>query len=775
VNAEPIGLRNIEEQPFMRLSSVGIGITLACAVVVAGSMIQAKRSANPIAGSQTIASITDLRSISLQNTPPSPGANSVSDADDPLIARLTAQIISQSHYLHKPIDEGVSSKLLDRYLDALDPLHFNFLQSDVQDFDKWRTRLGTLLMERGNTTPANKIFAVFLERFDQQVAYVNEQLKKEQFSFDTDEMYTLDRKSAPRPKDMDEAKHLWLDHLHYEYLQEKLNKQKPEEIIKTLTRRYSRMSRSLHEYDHGDIFQLYLTTLAHVYDPHSDYMGKALADNFGISMKLSLFGIGALLTSEDGYCKIETLTPGGPAIKSNKLKPGDRIVAVGQSNQPPVDVIDMKLDKIVEMIRGPKGTEVRLTIIPAESTDLSTRKVVTLIRDQVKLEEQEAKTQIIDLPADKGKTMRLGVIDLPSFYADMDDQGKSHKSTTTDVLRLLTKLKKENVQGVILDLRHNGGGSLDEAIRLTGLFIKKGPVVQVKDADGQIRVDKDPDPAVHYDGPLIVLTSKFSASASEILTGALQDYGRALIVGDTSTFGKGSVQAVIQLGPIMQRYGVPTHGDPGELKLTIQKFYRISGASTQLKGVVPDIILPSLNNVAEYGEKYLENPMPWDTIPSASYDKLNRVQPVLADLRQRSEKRVATDKDFAFLRQQIDWFKTLSARKKVSLNEQQRMKEKQEAQQRANAYKAELKARPESKEKVYQITLKQVDMPGLPAPLSKTAKTEANKPPVENDPEAVTTPDEGVPAIDITMEEVKRILMDFISVSPKAATASRTP
>ena len=444
------------------------------------------------------------------------------------------------------------------------------------------------------------------------------------------------------------------------------------------------------EWDNDDVLQVYLTALAHVYDPHSDYFNHSQLDSFAIGMNLSLFGIGAELMSEDGYCRIHRLLPGGPASKSHKIKENDRIVAVAQSNQPPVDVVDMRLDKAVQLIRGPKGTEVSLTIVPA-GADSSARTTLTLVRDEIKLEDQEAKAKIIEMPAADGGNLRVGVIDLPSFYASFDPsntRGKAEpRSTTEDVRVLLTKLKQENIAGVILDLRRNGGGSLEEAINLTGLFITKGPVVLVKDYDGTVQEDDDRDPSVTYDGPLIVLTSRFSASASEILAGALQDYGRALIVGDSSTHGKGTVQSVQPLKEALVRMGV--HGltnDPGALKLTIKKFYRASGASTQLKGVTPDIVLPSvLNESKDIGETALENPLPWDTIQSAKFDHLNRVEPYLPELRKRSTERIRSDKEFSYIREDIELFKKQQTDKTVSLNEKMRLKEKEDAE-RAEAW-----------------------------------------------------------------------------------------
>jgi carboxyl-terminal processing protease len=411
---------------------------------------------------------------------------------------------------------------------------------------------------------------------------------------------------------------------------------------------------------------------------------------------------------------------------------------------------------------------VRLTIIPADATDPSQHRVVRLIRDEIKLEDQAAKAKIIDLPGTP--PTRLGIIDLPSFYSEMANKERTNalRSTTTDMRLLLDKLQKEKVSGLILDLRRNGGGALDEAIKLTGLFIRKGPVVQVKDPDGTITVEEDPDPAVVYEGPLVVLTSRFSASASEILAGALQDYGRALIVGDSSTHGKGTVQQLLQLKPIFAQFGLRLDHDPGALKYTIRKFYLPKGASTQMKGVVPDLVLPSVNNYAEVGEGSLPNALPWDKVESAPFDPVDQVQPYLEELRKQSADRVATDSDFAFLRQTIDIYRKTVAEKSVSMNEAQRRQEKEENDARQKKRKQELRDRPDNGEKAYEITLKQVSLPGLPPPMSKTNHVESARlkaPPNPDDPETVTE-DDAAPVVDITLDETKRILRDYIGLSP---------
>jgi carboxyl-terminal processing protease len=761
--------------------------------------------------------------------------------DDGRIAFLTAFLLEKIHFSRHTFDEETSSKFLDQYIESLDPQRLYFLQPDLAQFERYRTNLETMTITRtgvADVTPAFEIFSKFIERLQQRVAYADDLLKNDKFDFNTDERVTIDRRDSAPPKDLAEAKALWRQRLRYEYLQEKLGMNNKEiklavtnsvtkkveppksahaQIVETLTRRYHRNLRLFTDWDNEDIRSAYLTALAHVYDPHSDYFNKAQMDQFSIAMNLELFGIGAeLRMDEEGYCKIERLLP-GPAAKSKKVHEGDRIVAVAQTNQAPVDVVEMSLPKVVQLIRGPKGTEVRLTILPAGETE---RTQISLIRDEIQLDDQAAKGKIIEVPDNKGGNVRLGVIDLPSFYATMDPgrpkpvelatgrdpaggAESSVRSTSADVAKLLTKFKEENVSGVILDLRRNGGGSLPEAVKLTGLFIKEGPVVQVKELNEAVDVDGDYDSQMLYGGPLIVLTSRFSASASEIVAGALQDYNRAVIVGDLMTHGKGTVQSYNSLTNFVRSTEFSA-GDPGALKFTVRKFYRATGVSTQLQGVMPDIVLPSkLNYAKNIGEKALENSLQPDTIKSAKFDKLNLVQPYLSQLLSRSAQRVATNQDFAYVREDIEQFRKLQDEKTISLNEKDRLSEKQENDARQKVRDAEIRSRPEPKETVYDITLKQAGMPGLPAPTVNTnslafAKTQvsvslsldkaqpligtnsapltalkpAEVPALEDDTDGDTALK--VPDIDVDLIEARRILMDYISLqaASRAGTAS---
>lgn len=696
--------------------------------------------------------------------------------DDATIASVTARLLENTGYTghHRP--EEISNKFLTRYLESLDPNHLYFLQSDLAEFAPYRTNLETLTLKKGDTQPAHLIFDRFQQRLQQRIAFAQEMLKTNTFDFTGDDTYRWDRQKAPRPRDLEEARQLWRQNLRYEYLQEKLSNKKPDEIVKTLSRRYARTLHSMKQWNSDQVLEIYLTALSHAYDPHSDYFGRHQMADFAISMNLSLFGVGATLVAEDGYCKIVDLVPGGPASRSKLLKVGDRIVSVAQEGKEPVDIIDMPLPEAVELIRGTKGTKVVLTIIPAGSADSSVRKTITLVRDEIKLEDQAAKARIIDLGNATNNPLRIGIIDLPSFYAGSDNPTRrGHRSATADVARLLEKLKQEKVQGLILDLRRNGGGSLEEAITLTGLFIKKGPIVQTRDSGTpDAQPENDPDSSVLYDGPLVVLTSDMSASASEILAGALQDYGRALIVGDPKTFGKGTVQSVLPLTNVLQRIGATVRNDPGALKLTIRKFYRPSGASTQLKGVASDIVVPSPTGALKIGEAEMSDPLGWDEVEPADFRPVNRVASVLPELRDASAKRVATTQDMIWTSEDMARIKKQLATPVVSLNEKQRLREKEEDAARVEARKKERASRPPSPQTQYDITLKNVDQPGLPAPVALASVTQTNAmEELEGDaeaPEQVKAAREH--ATDATLEETKHILADYIGLLQTGADGS---
>ena len=688
------------------------------------------------------------------------------DANDPTdrnITRITAGLLEHSQFSHHRLDDELAARFLDRYLDSLDPAHLLFLQSDAQEFDSFRSRLPDMTRREGDLTPARAIFQRYLERLDQRVTYATNLLHSGKLDFTGHDTFSFDREKAPRPLDLDAAHEIWRQNVRAEYLQEKLAGKHAADIVTALVRRYTRLLQSMRKLTPEEVLDVYLNALAHVYDPHSDYLGRAQMDDFSIAMNLSLVGIGATLRPDDGYCKIYELVPGGPAARSGLLKPGDRIVAVGQGDQKPVDIVDLPMFDAVKLIRGSKGTRVRLTLIPAGAADDSARKIITLVRDEVKLEDQQAKARIVDLTQKGSPSLRMGIIDLPSFYGGYDRRtGTTPSSATADVAKLIRKLETEHIQGLILDLRYNGGGSLEEAITLTGLFIREGPIVQTREQDGRTDIGADTDASELYEGPLIVLTSRFSASASEILAGALQDYGRALIVGDKSTFGKGTVQSVVPLGRLMDQNRLAHSVDPGALKVTIRKFYRPSGASTQLKGVAADIALPSLSDAADVGEADLKDPLPWDRVPPSDFTREDQVSPFRHDLRDRSAARVAGDEDFVYLREDIAQLKNRLATKTVALNEANRRQEKEEARSREEARKRERAARKESQPTTYEITLKNADTPGLPAPATTISPPAAK---LSGSPADETEGAEAsVPQSDPVLRESERILADYVAM-----------
>src|SRR6187401_3719702 len=530
------------------------------------------------------------------------------------VAMSVGRLLEEGHYTRQKLNEEVSKKFLQTYLEMLDFSHLFFTQKDVDELNaKYGSSMaGDVLL--GNLKPAYEIYALYTKRVDDRDAKIKE-LPKQPIDFKSNATVELSRQKSPWPKDEAEADQLWRGRIANELLQEHLSEHPIEPAPQLVSRRYERLAKNVHEQDKDEQMKLYLDALAQAYDPHSEYLSKADMKNFSINMGLSLVGIGAMLRSEDGYAKIESLVPGGPAQTDGRLKVGDLISAVAQGPSEFVDVREMRLDKVVEMIRGKEGTRVCLLVTPSDAADPSHRKNVDLVRDEIKLKDQEARADIILRKDENGEPIKLGWLTLPSFYADMD---RHQKSTTKDVLALLKRLKKENIGGLVIDLRRNGGGSLEEAISLTGLFLKSGPIVQTKGSNGNIVVSSDPDPGIAYSGPLVVLTSRQSASASEIFAAALQDYGRAAIVGDQCTFGKGTVQTILEIGRFTSLLGSRSQED-GALKLTIQKFYRVAGGSTQLHGVASDIVLPSLTDLPEFGEGSLKNCLPYDEVPKARY------------------------------------------------------------------------------------------------------------------------------------------------------------
>src|SRR6059058_2859072 len=594
-------------------------------------------------------SFAAMAAISLAGLASTPALPAKTDLDNVCVS--VGRLLEEGHYTHKQLNDDLSGKILHSYLELLDFSHLFFTQEDI---DAITQKYGASLDDDillGNLKPAYEIYDLYQKRVDERVAKGKEFLKQ-QVDFKTDGTIDFRREKSPWPKNGAEADELWRGRITSELLQEHLSEHPIEPGPQLVARRYDRLARNVHESDRDEQAKFFLDAVALAYDPHSEYLSESDMKNFSINMGLSLVGIGAMLRTEDGYAKIESLVVGGPAQLDGRLKVGDRITAVAQGSADFVDVREMRLDKVVEMIRGKKGTHVRLLVIPSDATDPSRRKNVELVRDEIKLKDQEARADIIIKKDENGETVKLGWITLPSFYADMD---KHQKSTTRDVVALLRRLKKENISGLVVDLRRNGGGSLEEVISLTGLFLKSGPVVQTKGSNGNIVVSSDPDSGIAYSGPLLVLTSRQSASASEIFAAALQDYGRAVVVGDQSTFGKGTVQTILEIGRFTSLLGSRSQED-GALKLTIQKFYRVAGGSTQLHGVASDVLLPSLTDLPEVvGEGALKNCLPYDEVPKVKYTKWSDTHSLFIDqLKRRSAERVQNNPEFRYVTEDID-------------------------------------------------------------------------------------------------------------------------
>ena len=700
------------------------------------------------------------------------------------VAMSVGRLLEEGHYTRQKLNEEVSRKFLQTYLEMLDFSHLFFTQKDVGELNaNYGNSIGGDVL-LGNLKPAYEIYTLYTKRVDDRVAKIKE-LLKQPIDFKSNATVELSRQKSAWPKDEAEADQLWRGRIANELLQEHLSEHPIEPAPQLVARRYDRLARNVHEEDKDEQMKLYLDALAQTYDPHSEYLSKADMKNFSINMGLSLVGIGAMLRSEDGYAKIESLVPGGPAQVDGRLKVGDRITAVAQGQADYVDVREMRLDKVVEMIRGKKGTHVRLLVIPADATDPSRRKNVELVRDEIKLKDQEARADIIIRKDENGDPIKLGWLTLPSFYADMD---KHQKSTTRDVLALLKRLKKENISGLVIDLRRNGGGSLEEALSLTGLFLKSGPIVQTKDYNGSIRVSANPDPGIAYSGPMVVLISRQSASASEIFAAALQDYGRAVIVGDKNTFGKGTVQTILPIGRFASLLG--SHSDEdGALKLTIQKFYRVAGGSTQLHGVASDIVLPSLSDLPEFGEGALKNALPYDEVAKARYTKWSDSHSLFIDqLRRRSEERVKNDPEFHYVMEDIARLRHKLDENRISLNEDSRKKELQEDKLRKETRSKERLARNQEEPRIYRVTLDTVDKPNLQLVMypGKLAEAKKNGVAPKVDSEAASDADTDLigganadddtktPAIDPERDEALNILADFVDLSrgPKTASAN---
>jgi len=655
------------------------------------------------------------------------------DREQVIASLNVVELLKRHHYNKPPLNDERSEKIYQGYLKMLDPSRSYFIASDIAEFDQWRTRFDDLL-KNGDLQPGFAIYKRHLERLQSRLQFTLNMLEQgvDKIDLDSDETLLIDRENAPWVKDIAELDDLWRKRVKDEVLRLKIAGKEPKAIQELLTKRYNNQLARLKQTRGEDVFQAYINAFAMSYDPHTTYLSPDNAENFDINMSLSLEGIGAVLQSDNEHVKVVRLVPAGPAEKSKQISPADKIIGVAQGSKEMVDVIGWRLDEVVKLIRGPKGSTVRLEVIPASNApNDQTSKVVSITREAVKLEEQAAKKSILNLKHDN-RDYKLGVIEIPAFYLDFKAfraGDPNYKSTTRDVKRLLTELEKEKVDGVVIDLRNNGGGSLQEATELTGLFIDQGPTVLVRNSDGRVDVLADENTGIYYKGPLAVLVNRLSASASEIFAGAMQDYHRALILGG-QTFGKGTVQTIQPL-------------NHGELKLTLAKFYRVSGQSTQHQGVIPDIQYPDIMDTKEIGESALPEALPWDSIKPAIKPELDPIKPFLAELQSRFEGRTAQNPDFTFARERLQLAQKLMEENTVSLNETKRRAQQTDIEGQQLAIE---NSRRKAKGETLLNKLKEEDEDALPVEDEKTK-----------------------PEDDAYLAESGRILLDYLGLNTRLA------
>ncbi|MBI5766212.1 MAG: carboxy terminal-processing peptidase [Verrucomicrobia bacterium] len=686
------------------------------------------------------------------------------------------KILEQAHYNRDAVRSADYANVVPDYMEGLDGQHLFFLGSDKTAFvEKYGRSVYYNTAFLGNVDAAYTIFARYQERVEARVTWIFKELARD-FDLAAKETYRADRTKSEWPSTAADSDELWRRRLKFEVVAEMLNKKTAEQAKEAVHKRYERMLKNLADIEGHDLAELFLGTIARLYDPHSTYFSAETFEDFGIQMKLQLFGIGAILGLEDDYCVVKEVVVGGPADLSNQLKPNDKIISVAQTGSESVEILGMKLRKIVNMIRGERGTQVHLVVQPANATDPSARKNVTITRDLVKLNSKRAFGGVFQVPDTEGKNQSIGVITLPAFYSSDDGDTDTEKtSASKDVARLIEKLKRENIQGLVLDLRHNGGGYLSEAIELAGLFIHKGPVVQVKNYNGEIHVDSDANDKIAYAGPLAVLVDRFSASASEIVTGALQNYGRAIVIGDSSTHGKGSVQQVVEMKQVSGnlRY---SSAKAGAAKFTIQKYYLPNGDSTQRKGVVPDIVLPSIDDfISGIGEADLPHALVWDKIPTSFFDGAPLEAKILTPLRQASVERQGKLEEFAYLKKNIDWFKARQDQKLISINLEDRKKQKGDD----DAFRKTMKA---EKDRIAKgdFTYTEVRLVPKPPPKPKAPKKETEKTEADDEEDADLAADDEndtYARADVHLRETLRVVSDAIALGHNKAlwASNRAP
>jgi carboxyl-terminal processing protease len=604
-------------------------------------------------------------------------------------ALWASRVLSRYHYKATPLDDAMSEKIFDRYFKTLDAEKLFFVQADLDKYGNSKSRLDDAIVGENLQMPFD-IYNVYQQRFNERINFAKELLKTKP-DFNLEESYQYDREKAEWAKSDAEVKDLWRKRVKNDWLRLKLAGKDDKAIRETLEKRYDNYLSRSRKLNTEDVFQIFMNAYAMSIEPHTNYLGPRASDNFDIQMRLSLEGIGAVLQTRDEYTVIREVVTGSPAGMSGKLKVGDKIVGVAQGDGGAVqDVLGWRIDDVVQQIRGPKDSTVRLQVLPGDAGPDAKPVMISLVRKKISMEEQSAKKTIMEV-RDGAVKRRIGVISLPTFYQDFEARrrnDKDYKSATRDVARLLAELKKEKVDNVLVDLRNNGGGSLTEAVELTGLFIDKGPVVQQRSAEGKVEVENDTQPGLAWDGPVGVLINRGSASASEIFAAAIQDYGRGIIIGEPS-FGKGTVQTLISLDRFAQ-----DKQRLGELKMTVAQFFRINGGTTQLRGVTPDIKLPSLADAENFGESSYDNALPYTVIKPAVYIPAGEVKEIIPLLDKKHDLRVAKDKDFQFLVDDVNYVKKQRKDNQISLNEKARRKERDEQEARAKQRDSRLAAAP---------------------------------------------------------------------------------
>ncbi len=594
-------------------------------------------------------------------------------------SRLASRFMTSYHYRSPELDEDFSKRVFDQYLSALDPNRMYFTAADIEALSDYRPHMADTV-RTADLEPAYEIFNRYVERSGERIEHALS-LVERGFDFEVDEDYRFDRADSPWAESAGELDELWRKRVKNDWLRLKLADQDDDEIVETLTERYETLQQRIEEFNSEDVFSFFMNAFTRSIEPHSSYMSPRTSENFEISMRLSLEGIGAMLQRETEYTTVMEVVPGGPADLDGRLEAGDRIVGVGQGDDGEiVDVVGWRLDDVVEKIRGERDTVVRLEVLPKDTGMSGPPKVIRIVRNEVKLEEQAASSEIIEVPEGDDDARRIGVIRVPVFYVDFEGRSRNepnYRSSSRDVRKLINELKSEGVDGIVMDLRGNGGGALVEATTMTGLFIDSGPIVQVRDSRGKVEMKSDNEPGMAWEGPLGVLVDRRSASASEIFAAAIQDYGRGVIIGEP-TFGKGTVQNLINLDNMARGEDTKL----GQLKLTMAQFYRIAGGSTQSKGVVPDIRLPTPGDPEDYGESALDFAMPWAEIDPADYEPVADLEPLIDLARHRHEMRLESDEELAGLLEDLDEWEDDSERETISLRESERREEMEEAEER---------------------------------------------------------------------------------------------